>query len=121
MRISPLGNDCYGWSNGDVNVVYIPRNTLYMARKQIAETTAHETAHVVPKVWQEHKEKGTSHEPGSLWEKQNEEFQAEIFNHFSSWINQPNPNVKNLKNYYKNHPEYSLVEGDLLYDPYEND
>ncbi|MDR1670126.1 MAG: hypothetical protein LBR43_00160 [Spiroplasmataceae bacterium] len=121
VSISPRGNDCYGWSNGDTNIVSIPRNTFYMSREALANTTAHESAHVVPEVWKEHKEEGAGHEYESLWYKVNEEFQSKIKNQFNSWINQPNPNVKYLKNYYKNHPEYSLIKGDLLYDPYEDD
>ncbi|RHZ36278.1 hypothetical protein [endosymbiont GvMRE of Glomus versiforme] len=117
--INPITNESNaGWScniiSGGIstNTISIPRNTLYMSRKIIVDTTAHESAHIL--TWDEDIAHGPRHE------KQTEKFVGKLNNRFGSWINQPNPNVKYLKNYYKKHPEYSLEESDLLFDPYED-
>ena len=84
-----------------------------MSRPIIARTTAHESAHITT-----FDKEDDAH--GFYFQKQNQDFQTQLFSHFNSWINSPNPNINYLKNYYQNHPEYNLEKGELLFDPFED-
>lgn len=113
------GDVCPGWYSPLADIIYIPRKTLYLTHDEIADTTAHESAH---KLTFREKE---GH--GSQFVEQYNYNREQLFSHYANWINTPNSNVQFSKGYknfevYKSYweAEYGIRESDYIFELYKD-
>lgn len=113
------GDICPGWFTNSINTITIPRKTLYLPHDEIADTTAHESAH--KPTWEDKQH-------GTIWENKYHEFRNQLFGQYSTWINNPNPNAQFTKGYkdFKIvnsywQAEYGIKKSDYVFEPYKEE
>jgi len=135
---------CAGATDWRTKTINIPRKALYLPRKEVADTSAHESGHI-PTGEKEEKKGYIDRGHGDYWRPVYLDFRSQVFNQFSDWINAPPdleprftkgyrnkggiyPSRKKKRGKYKSYweAEYSLEADEDMkftgdyFDPYED-